>query len=217
VSRCRLAVGFVVAGLAIQGCGSRDDTALAASAAPVKSQSEVRLLSGEALRGKHCTLLSPSDVAEAVGIAASGVAANPAMACLYSWQGGRAVLSNIRAHRSVQRAVEHYAGATEDVTAAAMQAGVEALDNRLRAKVESGELSAQGATIGGALGRGIAGADVVNAYVDGVGDRASHDGTRIKVLAGNVVFDVAVENGTDFDPALTRTLAKRAVRNLEAL
>lgn len=217
MSLCRMAAGFVLAGLALPGCGSGADPALATPVAPVKAQSADRLLSSEALRGKDCPLLSAADVAEAVGIAASGIVANPAMDCLYAWQGGRAVVSNIRAHRSVQRAIEHYSGATEDVTPAEMQAGIEVLDEGLRAKVKSGELSAHAASVAGAMGRGLAGADVVNADVDGVGDRASHDGTRIKVLAGNVVFDVAVESGTDFDPALTRTMAKRAVRNLEAL
>jgi carbon monoxide dehydrogenase subunit G len=217
MSRCRFAVGFMLAGLAVQGCGSRDDTAMAVSVVPVKAQSGVRLIRAEALRGKDCPLLSAADVAAAVGIAASGIAANPAMACLYSWRGGRAVVSNIRVHRSVQRAVEEYYGATEDVTAAEMQAGIEALDDGLRAKVGSGEVSAHEASMAGALGRGIAGADIVNTDVDGIGDRASHDGTRIKVLAGNVVFDLAADTGKDFDVSLARALANRAVRNLEAL
>lgn len=219
------AIGMIpLLGMALQACAAPDDTAMAANAAVSDAASTAtaaeappeRLFSRDALRGEGCPMLSRADVAEVVGIAASGIETNRGMDCLYSWNGGGAVLSSIRVHRSARGAATQYAGATQDLTAEEMQAGIEEVKARMADEVAAGGMRDDQAAVAGDLVDSRAGSTVTNLEVQGVGDRASHDGNRIKVLVGNAIFDLAVDTGDDFDPELSRRLAQRVIRNMEA-
>lgn len=211
-------------GLLLLACAAPDDSPAdaratgseATSAATAVEVAPGRLFSREALRGEGCPLMSRADVGEVVGVVAASITANPGMDCLYSWNGGRAVLSNVRVHRTADRAAEHFADATRNLTAAEMQAGIDALKAHLADEVDGGGIRADQAALAGGLVDSQAGSTVGNVEVPGVGDRASHDGTRIKVLFGNAIFDLAVETGNDFDPELSRRLAQRVIRNMQA-
>lgn len=219
------AIGIIpLLGMALQACAASDDTAMggnatgsdAASTATAAEAPPERLFSRDALRGEGCPMLSRADVAEVAGIAASGIETNRGMDCLYSWNGGRAALGSIRVHRSARGAATQYAGATQDLTAAEMQAGIDELKARMAEKVADGGMRDDQAAVAGDLVDSRAGSTVTNVEVQGVGDRASHDGNRIKVLVGNAIFDLAVDTGDDFDPELSRRLAQRVIRNMEA-
>lgn len=219
-------LGVVVLCLALQGCDSPDEVGMPGNALPVVAGADVevpdvepppdRLFSREALRGEGCPMLSRADVSEVVGIPPSAITTNRGMDCLYSWDGGAAVLSSIRLHRSARGAATQYAGATEDLSAEQMQAGIDELKARMADEVAAGGMRDDQAAVAGDLVDSRAGTTVANVEVQGVGDRASHDGNRIKVLVGNAIFDVAVDTGDDFDPALSRSLAQRVIRNMEA-
>jgi hypothetical protein len=226
----RVAISVIpLLGLALQACAAPDDGALPAGAAgnaaaaaestepaPAADAPQERLFTREALRGKGCPMLSREDVADVVGIAASGIETNRGMDCLYSWNGGAAALGSIRVHRSARGAATQYAGATQDLTAAEMQAGIDEVKARMAEEVAAGGMRDDQAAVAGDLVDSRAGSTVTNVDVQGVGDRASHDGNRIKVLVANAVFDLAADSGDDFDPELSRRLAQRVIRNMEA-
>lgn len=211
-------------GLLLLACAAPDDSAADARAAGSEATSAAtamdvapgRLFTREALRGEGCPMMSREDVGDVVGVAASSITANPGMDCLYRWNGGGAVLSYVQVHRSANGAARHFADATRNLSAAEMQAGIDALKAHLADEVADGGMRDDQAALAGGLVDSQAGSTVSNVEVQGVGDRASHDGTRIKVLVGNAIFDVAVETGDDFDPELSRHLAQRVVRNMQA-
>lgn len=211
-------------GLLLLACAAPDDTAAESRAAGSDADSAAtavevapgRLFSREALRGEGCPMMSREDVGDVVGVAASSITANRGMDCLYSWEGGAAVLSYIRVHRSAKGAARVYADATQDLSAAEMQAGIDELKSHLADEVAAGGMRDDQAAVAGDLVDSRAGSTVSNVQVQGVGDRASHDGNRIKVLVGNAIFDLAVDTGDDFDPELSRRLAQRVIRNMEA-
>ena len=208
----------------VGACAAPDDSAAdaraadpgATSAAAAVEASPGRLFSREALRGEGCPMMSREDVGDVVGVDASSITANPGMDCLYSWEGGAAVLSSIRVHRSAKGAARVYADATQDLSAAEMQAGIDELKSHLADEVAAGGMRDDQAVVAGDLVDSRAGSTVGNVEVQGVGNRASHDGNRIKVLVGNAIFDLAVDSGDDFDPELSRRLAQRVIRNMEA-
>ena len=207
---CALAVAL------LQGCGgSATDAVAAAGEAPLSPATAERLFSGEVLEGKGCPLLSAADVAAVAGIDVGGITTNPAMECLYAWDGGAAVLSRPLVHRSAEWAHTQYAGATEDLSPAQMEAGAAELAGLLGEKAAAGEITEKQAGVGGALAASQSGLEVRNADVAGIWDEASHDGNRIKVRVGNVIFDVAADRGDAFDLELSRAIATRVVHNLE--
>lgn len=208
----------------VGACAAPDDSAAdsraadpgAPSTAAAVEVSPDRLFSREALRGEGCPMMSRADVGDVVGIDASSITTNPGMDCLYSWEGGAAVLSSIRVHRSAKGAARVYADATQDLSTAEMQAGIDELKSHLADEVAGGGMRDDQAAVAGDLVDSRAGSTVSNVQVQGIGDRASHDGNRIKVLVGNAIFDLAVDSGDDFDPELSRRLAQRVIRNMEA-
>lgn len=203
--------------LADAEAGVNADAGVATDAA-VRSGGAGRVFDRDALRGEGCPLLSASDVAEVAGLAATDVTANPVMDCVYEWDGGYAILHSTRVHRTAEFGREHYARATSNMTQAETQASVDALDKTMDAKVAAGEIDKDQAAIVGTLTAAVGGQALTNIALDDIGDQASHEGTRIKVLVDNVTFDISARDGNrDFDLALSRALAQRVVHNLEQL
>ncbi len=216
------------AGLAFSALGGCDDgnpdaragvdaDAAVATNPPASANGREQMFDRAAVKAKGCPLLRVEDVAASVDIAATAVRPNPALDCLYAWDGGTAMLGNIRVHGSVEAARRDFARTTEDLTAAEMQAGADSLEKRLEAEAAAGSIDRRAAPVGGALARSMAGSDVTNAAIRGIGELASHDGNRLKVLVGNVTFDLAADRGDEFDLELSRSIAQRVVRNLERL
>jgi len=223
-----LMAGIALLSLVMQGCGSHDDAAaasvdaqadaVAGEATQAASPTEARLFDREAVKGDGCPLLSAGDVAGAAGLAADDISTSPVMDCVYEWDGGLVVVSNIRVHRTTDHGREHYARATRNMTAQEVRESVEALGKDLDAKAAAGEITRDQAAIAGVLAGAIGDQEVTNTALDGIGDQASHDGTRIKVLVGNVMFDIyGRDDQRDFDLEMSRVLAQRVVRNLEGL
>ncbi len=222
-----LMAGIALLSLALQGCGSPDDAAAASVVAQADAvagevtqtaaPTEARLFDRDTVKGDGCPLLSAADVAEVAGLAAADVRGIQAMDCVYEWEGGHAIVHSIRVHRTTKRGRDHYARATRNMTAEEVRESVEALDKRMDAKAAAGEITQDQAAIVGALTGVIGDQEVTNTALDGIGDQASHEGTRIMVLVGNVTFDIKANGERDFDLALSRSLAQRVVRNLEGL
>lgn len=105
-----LPMTFAGCGTSSDGDGAEATTKAAAAAADAP---EGRLFTPEMVRGDNCPALSAGDVAETAGLAASHVSADPAVACLYSWAGGSAIVT-FRVHRTVERARTHFASFTGD-------------------------------------------------------------------------------------------------------
>lgn len=222
-----LTVAIALLSLALQGCGSHDDAAavsvdaqadaVAGEATQAASPTEARLFDRDTVKGDGCPLLSAGDVAGAVGLTADAISTNPVMDCVYEWEGGHAIVHSIRVHRTTKRGRDHYVRATRNMTAEEVRASVDALDKRMDAKAAAGEITQDQAAIVGALTGVIGDQEVTNTTLDGIGDQASHEGTRIKVLVGNVTFDIKADVERDFDLELSRALAQRVVRNLQDL
>ncbi|HET8819417.1 MAG TPA: hypothetical protein VFM73_07745 [Xanthomonadaceae bacterium] len=209
-------------GLALQGCDAapadaagRVDAVALPDGVEAGAPATERLFSGEVLEGEGCVLLSIEDVSAATGIDATEISTNPAMDCFFSWEGGQVVLMWPSIHRSIEQASEQYAGFTQDLSAADMQAGIADLGKRLDAKAAAGDITDRQASAATALAGSQAGLEVRNTDVAGVGDEASHDGNRLKVRVGNVILDVTAKRDDEFDLELTKAVANRVVHNLE--
>ena len=198
--------------------GSPGAEATVATGASAGSGGEERVFAREELKGEGCPLLSASDVAEVAEVAAAAVSANQVMDCVYEWEGGYVIVHSIRAHRTTRHGRDHYARAAANMTAEEVQASVQALEKRMDEKAAAGEISTDEAAIVGAMTGVLEDHEVKNIALDGIGDQASHEGTRIMVLVGNVTFSISArDDNRDFDLALSQALAQRVVRNLEHL
>lgn len=178
---------------------------------------EERLFERDQLRGDGCVVLDAAAVAEAAGVAASQVTENPKVDCLFTWQDGSAFIGAVRAHRSVDRARQHFASFSEDVTAEEMEADKAELQRRLDAAAAEGEIEERDAAVGGALVAAAPVQDLSHRRLD-IGDEATVDSRgKVMVRVGNVTFDVALQRGDDIDPELSQQLARRVVANLAGL
>lgn len=198
--------------------GSAGAGVAVATDASARSGGEERVFAREEVKGEGCPLLGSSDVAEVAEVAAAAVSANQVMDCVYEWETGYVIVHSIRAHPTVRRGRDFYARATRNMTAEQTQDSVQALEKTMDEKAAAGEISKDQAAIVGAMTGVIGNQALKNIALDGIGDQASHEGTRIMVLVGNVTFSLSARDGNrDFDLALSQALAQRVVRNLEAL
>ena len=204
---------------AVAGCGGSDEGAAPANAAAAEPAAPggERVFEREQIRGDGCVEMTAADVAAAAGVDVAQVAENPALDCLFSWPGGSARVAST-VHRSVERARQHYATFTEDVTAEEMRQGKEELQERLDETAAAGEISESDAEIGGAVAGAMPERDVTHQPLAGLGNEASRD-ERGAVMArvGNLTFQLAAERGDAMDPQLGEQLARRVASNLAGL
>lgn len=220
----------LAAALAVIAAGCGADTtdaelaeATATSPAPVSEGAaevaEERSFDRETFGGKECVVIDAAEVAEIAGVAFGEVSENRGAKCLFAWSDGSAIVQ-LTAHKTAQRARQHFETFNEDVTAEEIKAAKVELDQKLDDEVAEGEMTEQQAEIGSKMAHQMPEVDITHQSLSGLGDDASVDSRgKIMVRVGNLTFNVAAKSGgaDDIDPELSRKIAERVVDNLETM
>jgi hypothetical protein len=202
------------------GSGADDDASPEdARGAIAEAESQLDKIFDKELRKKACEILTPTMVADILGVPEDELEQRKIMGCQYSWSNdtetGWASLMLITAHKDVATAKIRFTNSTKGMSRKDVAKVMGDVQEKLK---EDGELDTEpkkqaAGLVGGALMAGAGKDGFQFERLDGIGDEAAvglSDG-NVKVRVGNLVFTVTGYKG----PEKPATKAKLDPKNMD--
>lgn len=143
------------------------------------------------IRSKPCEILTTEMVARVAGVDAAGVEQRSiSTMCLYSWDGGQAMLGHLRAGKTIKSARTRFENAYKTQTPEEVQESLAAIDAQIKKQNSAGKTDVtpeQAKLVTGGLGNAFAGG-LQFEDIQGLGDIARFETTRTETK----VFDKTI-------------------------